>query len=115
VQQAKSACKRKGLFKDYDDALEALADSDEQAKSLRRAIANAKKKGADEPDQSQEALKSDLKAALLKKKEAEGDLAEAAEGFFSLAIKFTVTCVTKVTLLGMPDPRPDMKCVQYLP
>ena len=84
VQQAKSACKRKGLFKDYDDALEALTDSDEQAKSLRRAIANAKKKGAYEPDQSQEALKSDLKAALLKKKEAEGDLAEAAEGFFSL-------------------------------
>ena len=35
VQQAKSACKRKGLFKDYDDALEALTDSDEQAKSLR--------------------------------------------------------------------------------
>ncbi|MFM7813325.1 MAG: hypothetical protein ACKO66_02285, partial [Flavobacteriales bacterium] len=31
---AKSACKRKGLFKDYDDALEALTDSDEQAKSL---------------------------------------------------------------------------------
>ncbi len=36
VQQAKSACKRKGLFKDYDDALEAFDKFDEQVKSLRR-------------------------------------------------------------------------------
>ncbi len=49
VRQAKSACKRKGLFNDYKDALEAESRSDEQAKSLRRAIANAKKKGANEP------------------------------------------------------------------
>jgi hypothetical protein len=42
VQQAKSECKRKGLFKDYDDGLVAVAKSDEQAKSLQRAITNAK-------------------------------------------------------------------------
>ena len=85
VQQAKSACKRKGLFKDYDDALEAVAKFDEQAKSLRRTIANAKKKGADETSQaSQDDLKAELKEALLEKKAAEGNLTEAAEGFFSL-------------------------------
>ena len=38
-QQAKSACKRKGLFQDYNDAVELKAM--EQAKSLRKAIANA--------------------------------------------------------------------------
>jgi hypothetical protein len=38
VQQAKSACKRKGLFQDYDDAIEAETKSVEQAKSLRKAI-----------------------------------------------------------------------------
>ena len=43
VQQAKSACKRKGLFKDYEDALEAESKADEQAKSLQRAIPNTKK------------------------------------------------------------------------
>ena len=69
VQQAKSACKRKGLFKDYDDALEAVAKSDEQAKSLRRAIANVNKKGVDEPSQSlQDDLKADLKEALWKRR-----------------------------------------------
>ncbi len=34
MQQAKSACKRKGLFKSYDDALEAESKSVEQVKSL---------------------------------------------------------------------------------
>ncbi len=34
VQQAKSARKRKVLFKDYEDALEAESRSNEQAKSL---------------------------------------------------------------------------------
>jgi hypothetical protein len=69
VQQAKSACKRKGLFKDYDDALEAFDKFDEQVKSLRRTIANAKKKGADETSQeSQDDNKADLKEALLERK-----------------------------------------------
>ena len=85
VQQAKSACKRKGLFKDYDDALEAVAKFDKQVKSLRRTIANAKKKGADEASQeSQDDLKAELKEALLEKRASEGCLTEAAEGFFSL-------------------------------
>jgi hypothetical protein len=34
VQQAKSACKRKGLFQDYNDSIEAETKSVEQAKSL---------------------------------------------------------------------------------
>jgi hypothetical protein len=73
VQQAKSACKRKGLFKDYDDALEAFDKFDEQVKSLRRTIANAKKRGADETSPtSQDDHKADLKEALLEWKTAEG-------------------------------------------
>ena len=36
-------------------------------------------------------------------------------GQVTWAQKFTVACVTSVTLLGMPDPRPDIRCVQYLP
>ncbi len=44
VQQVKSACKRIGLFKDYEDALEAESRSNEQAKSLQRAVVNAKKR-----------------------------------------------------------------------
>jgi hypothetical protein len=52
VQQAKSTCKRKGLFKDYDDVLEVESKSIEQIKSPQRAITNAKKKGANEPSPS---------------------------------------------------------------
>ncbi len=39
VQQAKSMCKWKGLFKDYYDALEVESKSVKQVKSLWRAIA----------------------------------------------------------------------------
>ncbi len=49
VQQVKSTCKRKGLFKDYEDALEVESRSNKQAKSLQRAIANAKKKEPTSP------------------------------------------------------------------
>jgi len=90
VQQVKSACKRKGLFKDYDDALEAESRADEQVKSLRRAISKAnkkkeKEKETDPPSQSsQDDLKAELAEALLEKKAAESSLVEAAEGFFSL-------------------------------
>jgi hypothetical protein len=56
VQQAKSACKRKGLFQDYDDAIRAELKAVEQTKSLRKAIANAigpkSKKDAENPNQS---------------------------------------------------------------
>jgi sorbitol-specific phosphotransferase system component IIBC len=41
VQQAKSACKRKGLFQDYNDAITAESKAEEQVKNLRKAIANA--------------------------------------------------------------------------
>jgi hypothetical protein len=40
VQQTKSPCKRKGLFQDYGDAIEAESKAVEQAKNLRKAIAN---------------------------------------------------------------------------
>ncbi len=87
VQQAKSACKRKGLFKDYDDALEAFDKFDKQVKSLRRTIANTKKKGANETSPLlQDDHKADLQEALLERKTAEGNLKEAAEGFFSLYV-----------------------------
>jgi hypothetical protein len=75
VQQAKSACKRKGLFQDYDDAIEAETKSVEQAKSLQKAIANVigpkSKKDAEDPNQSSpDDLKASLKDALLEKKVA---------------------------------------------
>jgi hypothetical protein len=70
VQQAKSACKRKGLFQDYNDDIEAETKSVEQAKSLQKAIANAirpkSKKDAKDTDQSSpDDLKASLKDALL--------------------------------------------------
>jgi hypothetical protein len=37
MQQAKSTCKRKGLFQDYDDAIEAELKAVEQVKNLRKA------------------------------------------------------------------------------
>ena len=89
VQQAKSACKRKGLFQDYDDAILAETKSMEQAKSLRKAIASAigpkSRKDAEDPNQSSpDDLKASLKDALLEKKVALEAKATAAEGFFSL-------------------------------
>ncbi len=40
VQQAKSACKRKGLFQDYNDTIEAESAAD-NVKNFWEAIANA--------------------------------------------------------------------------
>ncbi len=65
VQQAKSTCKRKGLFQDYDDAILAETKSVEQAKSLQKAIASMigpkSRKDAKDPNQSSP---DDLKASL---------------------------------------------------
>jgi len=85
VQQAKSACKRKGLFQDYEDAIEAESKAVEQAKSLRKTIANAigpkSKKDAKNPNQTPlEELKASLKDTLLEKKKAQEAKATAAEG-----------------------------------
>jgi hypothetical protein len=84
VQQPKSACKRKGLFQDYDDAIEAEKKSVEQAKSLRKAIASAigpkSRKDAKNPNQSSpDDLKASLKDALLENKVALEAKATAAE------------------------------------
>jgi len=68
VQQAKSVCKRKGLFKDSEDALEAESKANEQAKSLQRAIANGKKKGANEPSQSSQDERQPLKMPFWKRR-----------------------------------------------
>ncbi len=89
VQQAKSACKRKGLFQDYDNAIETESKAVEQAKNLGKAIANAigpkSKKDAKDPNQSSlEELKASLKDVLLEKKKAQEAKATAAEGYFSL-------------------------------
>jgi len=89
VQQTKSPCKRKGLFQDYDDAIEAESKAVEQVKNLRKAIVNAigpkSKKEAEDPNQSSlEGSKASLKDALLEKKKAQEAKATAAEGFFSL-------------------------------
>jgi hypothetical protein len=89
VQQAKSACKRKGLFQDYNDTVEAETKSVEQANSLRKAISNAigpkSKKDSKDPNQtSPEYLKASLKYTLLAKKVALEAQATAAKGFFLL-------------------------------
>jgi hypothetical protein len=89
VQQAKRACKRKGLVQDYDDAIGAELKAVEQAKSLRKAIASAigpkSKKNTEDPNQSSmDDLKASLKDALLEKKVALEVKAMAAEGFFLL-------------------------------
>jgi hypothetical protein len=86
AQQAKSACKKKGLFQDYNDAIEAEMKSMEQAKSLPKAIANMigpkSKKDAKNPNQSSpDDLKASFKDALLEKKVALEAQAMAAEGF----------------------------------
>ena len=85
VQEAKSTCKRKGLFQDYEDAIEAESKAVEQAKSLRKTIANAigpkSKKDAKNPNQTPlEELKASLKDTLLEKKKAQEAKATAAEG-----------------------------------
>jgi hypothetical protein len=69
VQQAKSACKRKGLFQDYNDAIEAESKAVEQVKNLQKAIANGigpkSKKEAEDPNQSSlEGSKACLKNAF---------------------------------------------------
>ncbi len=89
VQQAKSTCKRKGLFQDYDDAIGAELKAVEQTRSLRKAITNTigpkSKKDAKDPNQSSpDDLKASLKDALLEKKVALEAKATAAESFFLL-------------------------------
>ena len=89
MQQAKSACKRKGLFQDYEDAIEAELKAVERVKSLRKAIVNAigpkSKKDTEDTNQSPlEESKASLKDALLEKKKAQEAKATAAEGYFSL-------------------------------
>ncbi len=89
MQQAKSACKRKGLVQDYDDAIEVESEAVDNAKNFREAIANAtgpkSKKDTKDPNQPLlDELKASLKEALLVHKEAQEAQAMAAEGFFSL-------------------------------
>ena len=91
VQQAKSTCKKKGLFQDYDDAILAETKSVEQVKSLQKAVASAigpkSRKDTKDPNQSSpDNLKASLKDALLEKKVAQEAKAMAAEGFFSLYV-----------------------------
>jgi hypothetical protein len=91
VQQAKSACKRKGLFQDYNNAIEAEWEAMDDAKNFREAIANVtgpkSKKDATAPNQpSLDELKASLKDALLVQKEAQEAQAMATEGFFLLYV-----------------------------
>jgi hypothetical protein len=77
------------LFQDYNDAIEAEKKSMEQAKSLRKAIANVigpkSKKDAKDPNQSSpDDLKASFKDALLAKKVALEAQVTDAECFFLL-------------------------------
>ena len=72
AQQAKTACKRKGLFQDYNNVIEAESEPGEEAKNFREAIANINAispksmKDAKDPDQpSKDDLKASLRDALL--------------------------------------------------
>jgi hypothetical protein len=65
VQQAKSACKRKGLFQDYDGAIEAKSEAVDNAKNFREAIANATDpKSKKDATASNQPLLDELKASL---------------------------------------------------
>jgi hypothetical protein len=41
MQQAKSTCKKKGLFQDYNEAIEVESEATDDAKNFWEAIANA--------------------------------------------------------------------------
>ncbi len=76
MQQVKSACKKKGLFQDYNDAIEVESNATKEAKNFQEAITNANaigpksKKDAENPEQpSKDDLKGSLKDALLQQKE----------------------------------------------
>jgi hypothetical protein len=88
---SKSACKRKGLFQDYDDAIEAESEAADDAKNFREAITNMtgpkSKKDAAAPNQpSLDELKASLKDTLLVQKEAQEVQTMASEGFFLLYV-----------------------------
>ncbi len=89
LQQAKRACKRKGLLKDYNDAIEAKSEVADNAKNFREVIASTtgpkSKEDTAAPNQpSLDELKASLKEALQIQKEAQEAQAMAAEGFFLL-------------------------------
>jgi hypothetical protein len=91
VQQAKSKWKWKGLFQDYNDALEAESKAMEQVKGFQKAITNAigpksRKDPKDHNQSSPDKLKVSLKDALLEKKVILEAKAMAAEGVFLLYV-----------------------------
>ncbi len=93
MQQEKSTCKWKGLFQDYDDAIEAESEAADNAKNFWEAIANAtgpkSKKDATAPNQPLlDELKVSIKEALLVQKKAQEAQAMATEGFFLLYANF---------------------------
>ena len=84
VQTAVSACKRKGLFSDFDDATADVVDLNEKIATYREVIATAKtgkKKGTTvEPPADVEESIEDALAELAVAREEQ---VTAAEGFFS--------------------------------
>jgi hypothetical protein len=90
MQQAKSACKRKGLFQDYDNAIVVELEAADNATNFRESITNMtgpkSKKDAAAPNQPSldDELKASLKETLLVQKEAQEAQATATESFFSL-------------------------------
>ena len=89
VQQAKSACKRKVLFQDYNNAIEAELEAMDDPKNFREVNASTigpkSKEDTAAPNQpSLDELKASLKEALQIQKEAQEAQAMAAEGFFLL-------------------------------
>ena len=88
VQTAVSACKRKGLFSDFDDATADVIASNREIAHYREVIAKAKtgkaKKGKEQPDpQTDETTEDSLARVLLELEVSREEQKEAAEGFFS--------------------------------
>jgi hypothetical protein len=86
VQTAVNACKRKGLFSDYDAASNDVCAANEAVVTYQEVIAKAKAKPgkakkAEEPDPPATAEES-LKDARAKLARARADQKTAAEGFF---------------------------------
>jgi hypothetical protein len=91
VQQAESTCKRKGLFQDYNNAIETESEAADDAKNFQEAIVNAtgpkSKKdttASNQPLPLLDELKASLRNTLLEQKEAQEAQATAAGGFFLL-------------------------------
>ncbi len=84
MQTAVSACKRKGLFSDFDDAIAKVVDLNEKLATYREVIAKAKTgKKKETTVEPMADVEESVKDALAESAVAREEQLTAAEGFFS--------------------------------